>query len=48
MPLQIDQLGSSKPVAIGHEDHGGIAVPIAASFARGVDQPLIAEIAQKK
>src|SRR5262249_28893772 len=35
VPLQIAKLGSSKPVAVGQQDHGGVPVAIAAVLARG-------------
>jgi hypothetical protein len=38
--LQIAKLGSSKPVAVGQQDHGGVPVAIPAVLARGLDQPL--------
>src|SRR5262245_39257587 len=40
VPLQIAKLGSSKPVAVGQQDHGGVPMAIAAVLARGLDQPL--------
>jgi hypothetical protein len=40
MPLQIAQLTSPQPVPVGEQDHGGVAVAIAASFASSLDQPL--------
>src|SRR5262245_45035106 len=40
VPLQIAQLGSSKPVAVGQQDHGGVPVAIAAVLARGLHELL--------
>src|SRR5262249_22922888 len=39
-PLQIAQLGSSKPVPVGQQDHGGAPVPVATVLASGFDQLL--------
>src|SRR5262249_23850715 len=36
VPLQIAQLGSSKPVAIGQQDHGRCAWPVTPGLARGL------------
>ena len=30
VPAQADQLGAMQAVAVGDEDHGGVALPIAA------------------
>ena len=40
MPLQIAQLGSPKPVPVGHQDHGGVPVTVSTMLARGLDQLL--------
>src|SRR5262249_11601242 len=40
VPLQIAKLGSSKPVAVGQQDHGGVPVAIAAVLARGLHERL--------
>src|SRR5262249_7760646 len=40
VPLQIAKLGSSKPVAVGQQDHGGVPVAIAAVLARGLHELL--------
>jgi hypothetical protein len=40
VPLQIAQLGSSKPVAVGQQDHGGVPMPVATVLASGLDELL--------
>src|SRR5262245_60877411 len=40
VPLQIAQLGSSKPVAIGQQDHGRVAMPVTTALARGLHELL--------
>jgi hypothetical protein len=40
VPLQIAQLGSSKPVAVGQQDHGGVPMPVATMLASGFDELL--------
>src|SRR5262249_1715101 len=40
VPLQIAKLGSSKPVAVGQQDHGGVPGAIAAVLSRGRHQRL--------
>ena len=37
VPLKIAGLGGPKTVAIGDQDHGGVAMTIAARFASDVD-----------
>jgi hypothetical protein len=38
--LQIAQLGSSKPVAVGQQDHGRVPMPVATVLASGFDELL--------
>src|SRR5262245_12772308 len=40
LPLQVADLRGPQTMAIGHKDHGRVAMPIAAVLARGVDQAL--------
>src|SRR5262249_44596606 len=40
LPLQVADLGGPQTVAIGDQDHGRVAMPIAAVLARAVHQPL--------
>jgi hypothetical protein len=40
VPLQIAQLGSSKSLAVGQQDHGGVAMPVATVLASGLDELL--------
>src|SRR5215510_13514337 len=40
VPLQIAKLGSSKPVAIGQQDHGRVAMPVTTALASGLDELL--------
>jgi hypothetical protein len=40
VPLQIAKLGSSKPVAVGQQDHGGVAMPVTTALASGLDELL--------
>src|SRR5262249_23968374 len=40
VPLQIAQLGSSKPVAVGQQDHGRVAMPVTTVLASGLDELL--------
>jgi hypothetical protein len=40
VPLQIAQLGSSKPVAVGQQDHGRVPMPVATVLASGFDELL--------
>src|SRR5262245_66484373 len=40
LPLQVAHLGGPQTVAIGDQDHGRVAMPIAAVLARAVHQAL--------
>src|SRR5262245_43703993 len=40
VPLQIAQLGSSKPVAAGQQGHGRVAMPVTTVLASGLDELL--------
>jgi len=40
LPLQVAHLGGPQAVAIGDQDHGRVAMPIAAVLARAVHQAL--------
>src|SRR5258707_11037438 len=40
VPLQIAQLGSSKPMPVGQQDHGGVPMPVATVLASGFDELL--------
>src|SRR5215475_306229 len=40
LPLQVADLGGPQAVAISHQDHGRVAMPIAAVLARAVHQAL--------
>src|SRR5262245_50937095 len=40
VPLQIAQLGSSKPVAVGEQDHGRVAMPVTTVLASGLHELL--------
>src|SRR5262249_36192233 len=40
LPLQVADLRRPQAVAIGDQDHGRIAMPVAAMLARAIDQPL--------
>ena len=40
LPLQIAHLRRSQSVAVGHQDHGRVAMPIASVLAGTVHQPL--------
>src|SRR5262249_47665658 len=40
LPLQVADLGRPQTVPIGDQDHGRVAMPIAAVLARAVHQPL--------
>jgi hypothetical protein len=39
-PLERDELADAEPVPVGHEQHGGVAVPVATELACGNDEPL--------
>jgi hypothetical protein len=36
VPLQIAQLGGSKPVAVGQQDHGGVPMPLPTVLSSGL------------
>src|SRR5215510_2103081 len=40
LPLQVADLRGPQAVAIGDQDHGRVAMPVAAMLARAVHQPL--------
>jgi len=40
LPLQVAHLGGPQTMAIGDQDHGRVAMPIAAVLAGAVHQPL--------
>ena len=40
LPLQVAHLRGPQTMAVGHQDHGRIAMPIAAMLAGAVHQPL--------
>src|SRR5262249_12242069 len=40
LPLQVAHLGGPQTVSIGHQDHGRVAMPIAAMLSGAVHQPL--------
>src|SRR5215471_5515164 len=40
LPLEVAHLGGPQAMAVGHQDHGRVAMPIAAVLARAVHQPL--------
>src|SRR5215467_9130396 len=40
LPLQVADLGGPQTVAVGHQDHGRVAMPIAAMLSGAVHQPL--------
>src|SRR5215831_7441685 len=40
LPLQVADLGGPQTVSIGHQDHGRIAMAVAAVLARAVHQPV--------
>ena len=40
LPLQVAHLGGPETVSIGHQDHGRVAMPIAAMLSGAVHQPL--------
>src|SRR5215510_3619740 len=40
LPLQVADLRGSQAVPIGDQDHGCVAMPVAAMLARAVHQPL--------
>src|SRR6516164_4194251 len=40
LPLQVAHLRGPQAMAVGHQDHGRVAMPIAAVLARAVDQAL--------
>src|SRR5262249_55540006 len=40
LPLQVAHLGGPQAMAVGHQDHGRIAMPIAAMLAGAVYQPV--------
>jgi len=50
LPLQVAHLGGPQTVAVGHQDHGRIAMAVAAMLAGAVHQPLdltLGEIASR-
>src|SRR6516225_3413287 len=40
LPLQVAHLGGPQAMAVGHQDHGRVAMPIPAMLAGAVHQPL--------
>src|SRR5262245_58060244 len=40
VPLQVADLRRPQTVAVGHEDHGRVAMPVAAMLAGAVHEPL--------
>jgi hypothetical protein len=40
LPLQVADLGGPQTVAVGHQDHGRIAMPVATMLASAVHQPV--------
>jgi hypothetical protein len=40
VPTQVNQFGDPQAVAIGDQDHGGVAVAVAVAVADSLDQPL--------
>lgn len=40
IPLQGGELGHSETVAVGEDNHGGVAVTMAATIAGGFDNPI--------
>ena len=40
LPLQVAHLGGAQAMAVGHQDHGRVAMPIAAMLSGAVHQPL--------
>ena len=39
LPLQVADLGGPQAMAVGHQDHGRVAMPIAAMLTGAVHQP---------
>jgi hypothetical protein len=39
-PLERDELAHAKPVPVGEQEHGRVAVPVASALARRRNEPL--------